>query len=302
MISVTILGNNSAIPAHGRHPTAQVIEIRDQQFLMDCGEGTQLQMQLFGIRRRRINYIFISHLHGDHYFGLIGLITSMGLQGRETPLHIFGPAGLKAIIDLHLSMSSAILPYQIIFEEIQAEDARILLDTPYYSVKCFPVEHRIPCHGFLFTAKSSGRKIDPEKCLAAGIPKSFYPNLKRGEDYIDEKGRTTPNHAVTQKGTADKSYAYCADTKYSDSFLEHIRHVDLLYHESTYLKDNEPKAAERFHSTAGQAAHTALKAEAGRLLLGHYSSRYQDLEGFYLEAREVFGNVEVSVEGQKYVV
>lgn len=301
-IKLTILGNNSAIPANDRHPTAQVLDIREQLFLIDCGEGTQIQMQRYNIRRRRIHYIFISHLHGDHYFGLIGLLTSMALMGRTADLHLFGPPLLQDIINLHLSVANTVLSYNLIFTGIQEGESRLLVDTSHYAVSCFPVEHRIACHGFLFTAKSSGRKLDPEKCRQYEVPAAFYPHLKQGEDYVRRDGFVVKNDLVTIPGPPDKQYAYCADTLYTHSYLEHIKGADALYHESTYLADNVQKAGERFHSTAGQAAELALAAGAKRLFLGHFSSKYTDLSGFYEEASAIFPDVEVTTEGTTYEI
>jgi ribonuclease Z len=301
-IKLTILGNNSAIPAYDRHPTAQVIDIREQQFLIDCGEGTQMQMQRYNIKRRRINYIFISHLHGDHYFGLIGLLTSMGLMSRTTPLHVFGPAMLQEIINLHLSVAGVKLPYEIIFTALEEGVSSLLVDTPYYVVKSFPVEHRIACHGFLFTAKSSGRKLNPEKCREYEIPSSFYPHLKQGEDYTRRDGFVIKNELVTEPGPKDKSYAYCADTRYTLSYLEHIKGADAMYHESTYLDDLRERAIERFHSTALQAAELAKIAGIQKLFLGHFSSKYQDLSVFHTEASSIFPDVEVTTEGITYEI
>ena len=301
-IKVTILGNNSALPAYDRHPTAQVVDIREQQFLVDCGEGTQIQMQRYNIRRRRINYIFISHLHGDHYFGLIGLLTSMGLMGRTADLHLFGPPMLKDIIDLHLSSANTILPYTIVFTPLEEGTARQLVDSSHYAVHCFPVEHRIPCHGFAFTCKSGGRKLLPEKCKEYEVPAAFYPHLKNGEDYTRRDGFLVKNEWVTEPGPADKRYVYCADTMHTLSFLSHIRNADAMYHESTYLDDHRERATERFHSTAAQAAELAKAAGAKRLFLGHFSSKYQDLTAFYAEASAIFPDVEVTVEGTTYEI
>lgn len=301
-IKLTILGNNSAIPGNDRHPTAQVIDIHDQLFLLDCGEGTQIQMQRYGVRRKRINYIFISHLHGDHYFGLIGLLTSMGLMGRTLPLHLFGPPQLKEIIDLQLAVANTTLPFEILFESLQPGQVQLLVDTAHFQVKAFPVEHRIDCHGFVLHAKNKGRKIIPEKCREYEVPSAFYTHLKEGSDYTRKDGKIILNEWVTEPGPKEKSYAYCADTKYTLSFLEHIENVDALYHESTYLHDLEERAAERFHSTARQAAEIAKTANAGRLFLGHFSSKYGELNGFYEEASAVFPNVEVSVEGTTYEI
>lgn len=301
-IKVTILGNNSALPAYDRHPTSQVVDIREQQFLIDCGEGTQIQMQRYGIRRRRINYIFISHLHGDHYFGLMGLLTSMGLLGRTAELQVFGPPMLKDIIDLQLSVAGTVLPYPILFTAVEEGEARLLVDTSHYSVHCFPVEHRIPCHGFAFTAKSGGRKLLPERCKEYEVPSAFYAHLKNGEDYERKDGFLVKNEWVTEAGPASKRYVYCADTVYTHSFLDHIHNADAVYHESTYLDDHRERAAERFHTTAAQAAELAKAAGAKRLLLGHFSSKYQDLTAFYSEASAIFPDVEITIEGMTYEI
>lgn len=302
MIKLTILGNNSALPAFGRHPTSQVVEIEDQLFLVDCGEATQIQMQRFNIRRRRINYIFISHLHGDHYFGLMGLITSMGLMGRTAPLSIFGPAALKDIIDLQLLVAATTLPYPLLFTALEADRSQILLDERHYQVTSFPVQHRIPCHGFSFTLKHPERRLLPEACKKYEIPTYFFNRLKLGADYIRKDGSIVNNEWVTERGKPDKTYVYCADTRYTEDILPFISNADAIYHESTYLDDNRDKAHERFHSTALQAATLADRARAKRLFLGHFSSKYQDLHLFYLEASKVFPNVEVTVEGTTYEI
>ncbi len=299
-IKLTILGNNSAIPGNDRHPSAQIIDIHDQQFLVDCGEGTQMQMQRYSIRRKRINYIFISHLHGDHYFGLIGLLTSMGLMGRTLPLYLFGPQGIKDIIDLQLSVANTVLPFEMIFKALKENEAELLVETPHFKVQSFPVEHRIPCHGFLFKAKNNGRKINPEKCREYEIPSAFYRYLKEGSDYTRKDGVEVKNEWVTESGPHEKSYAYCADTKYTLSFLEYIKNADAIYHESTYLHDLKERAEERFHSTAQQAAELALEANIGHLYLGHFSSKYSELTPFYDEASKVFVNVTVTEEGMTY--
>lgn len=302
MIKLTILGNNSAVPAHGRHPTAQVIEIKDQLFLMDCGEGTQIQMQRYKIKKSKINYIFISHLHGDHYYGLIGLITSMGLTGRINPLYVFGPPGLKEVINLHLEISNAKLPYLLIFEEISTDQSGVILESQDFEVRCFPVEHRIPCHGFIFSQRNKDRKINPEKCTQLNVPFSFYPQLKKGIDFEDNQGNRIQNEELTFSPDPEKTYVFCADTRFTESFLPYIQEADLLYHESTFLNIDAEKASTRFHSTAGQAAQIALLAKAKRLLLGHYSSRYIEVNSFYLEAKEIFSDVEVSIEGMTYEI
>lgn len=298
-MKVTILGNNSALPAYGRSPTAQVVTLYGQDILIDCGEGTQVRMQQYGIRWRHLDHIFISHLHGDHYFGIFGLITSMNLLGRTGALHLYAPAPLEGLIKDMLAIANTELAYPFFFHP-HPEGPAELVDHKLFSVKCFPVEHRIPCYGFVVTRKTRGRKLLPDKAAAAGIPAYFYDRLKRGEDYTDKEGRVIQNELVTEEGPQPKRYAFCADTVYTDSFLEHIQDVDMIYHESTYLSDNEDRAKARFHSTAAQAAMIAKKANAKTLLLGHYSSKYRDLTQFREEAAAIFPNVLATEEGAAY--
>ncbi len=300
MFGVTILGNNSALPAYDRHPTSQVVTLNDQVLMIDCGEGTQMQLSRYKIRRSRINHIFISHLHGDHYFGLPGLITSLGLLGRENPLNIYGPAQLEGIIMPLLNAAEAHLPYQLIFNAITTEG--VLLDTEKFLVECFPVIHRIECWGFLIKEKRKPRKINKETIGRYNIPTSFYERLKDGEDYTDENGETVKNDKVTIANAAGKSYAYCADTLYNEEMTAKIQNVNLLYHEATYLKILEQKAAERFHSTSVQAGKIAQLAHAKRLIIGHFSSKYETLDDFLTETREAFPNTQLALEGVTYLV
>jgi ribonuclease Z len=270
--------------------------------LLDCGEGTQMQMSRYGVRWRRLSHIFISHLHGDHYFGLPGLLNSMSLLGRTSPLTLWGPPALETVIDgIRAASGGWELSYPLEFHPLP-EGAATLVDTPYFSVNCFPVEHRIACHGFLVERKTRGRKLLPDKAREAGIPAFFWDRLKNGKDYVHDDGRITPADSVTTDGPVPKRYAYCADTRYTLSFLEHIRDADLLYHESTFLEADAAKAAERYHSTARQAAEIAKAAGVKALLLGHYSSRYRDLEPFRAEAAEVFPHVQATIEGAAYEV
>ena len=303
MFGVTILGNNSALPAYDRHPTAQVITLNDRLFLFDCGEGTQMQMNRYKIRRSRIQHIFISHLHGDHYFGLAGLLTSMSLSDRKAPLHIFAPQDLELIIKLQVMASDTALPYDLFFHPIKKEG--ILVDEPQFSVSCFKVYHRIDAWGFLLKEKRKQRKIDAEKVKQyPAIPLSFYEHLQNGEDYIAPDGTVIKNEAVTYANTPPKSYAFSADTIFSPSIAEEIKGVTMLYHEATYLKDLEERAASRHHCTTVQAATIARLAGAQKLLIGHFSSQY-DNDKLYLfeeEAKEVFPNVELALEGVTYEV
>jgi ribonuclease Z len=298
MLAVTILGNNSALPAFDRHPTAQVVTLDDHLFLVDCGEGTQQQLARYRIRWSRINYIFISHLHGDHYFGLSGLLHSMGLLHREHELHLFAPAPLKQILDLQLEAAANVLPYKLHFHALEGEN--VLVKHEKFKVSCFTTRHRIPCWGFRFDQVRAPRKVNPEKAIQHGVPAAFFDRLKWGEDYVNKKGETIKNELVTIEGPKPKSYVYSADTLYDEELIEKVKGVDLLYHEATYLKELEKRAALRFHSTTTQAACIAKSAKVGRLLIGHFSSKYDKLELFEQEACEVFANTSLALEGVTY--
>lgn len=300
MLAVTILGNNSAIPAFDRHPTAQVITLDDHLFLVDCGEGTQTQMNKYKIRRSRINHIFISHLHGDHYFGLIGLVTSMGLLGRHQDLNLYGPAQLIDIFNLQLKVADTQLPYKLIFHPLGEEG--ILVKDTRFQISCFRVFHRIECWGFIFRQVRPPRRVNPEKARISGVPSSFFDRLKWGEDYETQQGVIVPNKSVTDSAPAPKSYAYSADTIYHPEVAEKVTGVNLLYHEATYLKDLEERAVNRFHCTTVQAAAIAKSAGVQHLIIGHFSSKYDRLDEFEREAREVFPNTDLALEGVTYLV
>lgn len=298
MLAVTILGNNSALPAFDRHPTAQVVTLDDHLFLIDCGEGTQMQMAKYRIRRSRIQHIFISHLHGDHYFGLIGLITSMGLLGREHDMHLYAPAPLKEMIDLQLKVADTSLPFTLHFHPLT--DEGIIVKEEKFCVRSFKVYHRIPCWGFRFEQVKAPRKLLPEKAIEFGIPAVFFDRLKWGENYTHKDGKVILNEWVTTEAPKPKSYAYSADTIYDERIIEKVKGVDLLYHETTYLKDLADRAAKRFHCTTEQAASIATQAGAGKLLIGHFSSKYESLNEFESEAKAIFPNTEVAIEGVTY--
>ena len=244
-----------------------------------------------------MNHIFISHLHGDHYFGLIGLLNSLALNNRLTDLHIYAPQKLKSIIDIQ--MDGAGFPFQLYFHQLEKEG--ILFEDKKISVECFEVNHRIECWGFLFREKKNPRKIFADKVKDYRVPKSFYENLHRGEDYVNENNEVIKNEILTVPVDPPKSYAYCADTAFHEPIAEKIKGVDLVYHESTYLAELEKKAADRFHSTSKQAATIAKKAGAKKLLLGHFSSMYDTLEKFKEEACGIFENTEIAEEGTCYL-
>jgi ribonuclease Z len=299
VLAVTILGNNSAIPAFDRHPTAQVITLDDHLFLVDCGEGTQTQMNKYKIRRSRINHIFISHLHGDHYFGLIGLVTSMGLLGRTQDLNIYAPAELMDIFALQLRVADTQLPYKINFHPLKEES--VLVTDQRFEISCFRVYHRIICWGFIFRQIRPPRRVNPEKARLAGIPSAFFDRLKWGENYETQQGSIIENQTVTDPAPRPRSYAYSADTIFNPEVALKVRGVDLLYHEATYLKDLEERAAKRYHCTTIQAASIAKKAEVRQLLIGHFSSKYDRLDDFEKEAKEIFPQTSLALEGVTYL-
>ncbi|HEU4607581.1 MAG TPA: ribonuclease Z [Chitinophagaceae bacterium] len=300
MLGITILGNNSSLPAYDRHPTAQVVTLDDHLFLVDCGEGTQMQLARYRIKWGRINHIFISHLHGDHYFGLPGLLNSMGLLHRETDVHVYGPPMLEEIIRLQLQAAQTLLSYPLYFHCIEEEG--VLVETDKFRVSCFATRHRIPCYGFRFDQIKAPRKVDPERAIARGIPAAFYDRLKWGEDYRNKEGILIPNEMVTLPARKPYSYAYSADTIFDERLIEKCWQVDILYHETTYLKEAAERAAARFHSTTVQAAHIALKAGVKQLLIGHFSSKYEKSDMFEQEAKSVFPNTLLALEGVTYKV
>ena len=300
MFAVTILGNNSAVPAFDRHPTSQVVTMNGNNFLVDCGEGTQIQMINYKIRRSKISHIFISHLHGDHYFGLVGLLNSFSLLSRIQDLHVFGPAPLQEIIELQLRVADTKLSYNIYFHTIT--DEGILVEEEKYRVRCFKTTHRIECYGFVFEEKKQRRKLLIDKAKEHGVPASFYDRLKLGENYTNKQGEVIQNEWVTTAGARGRSYAYCADTRYEEKIIPHIQGADLIYHETTYLDFLQERADQRFHCTSKQAATIAKKAEVKKLLIGHFSSKYDTLDEFETEAREVFPDTELALEGTTYLV
>lgn len=300
MFGVTILGNNSAIPAFDRHPTAQVVTLDDQLLLFDCGEGTQMQCSVYKIRRSRINHIFISHLHGDHYFGLIGLLTSFSLLARTADLHLYAPAPLWQILQLQLDAAGTQLCYPLHFHPIESET--LLVNEKRFTVECFATKHRIECWGFIVREKKKPRKINKEAITGYEIPAAFYDRLKEGEDYVTRQGTVIANEMVTIPSKPARSYAFAADTIYDESLAGKVKGVTMLYHESTYLKDQMQRAAERFHCTTEQAARIAEKAGVQKLLIGHFSSKYELLDAFLKEAQEIFPATQLALEGTTYQI
>jgi ribonuclease Z len=257
MLSVTILGNNSAVPAFNRHPTSQVVTHDGNNYLVDCGEGTQIQMIKYKIRRGRISHIFISHLHGDHYYGLVGLINTFGLLSHKQELHVYGPSPLQEIIEMQLKVADTTLPYPLHFHTINGN--AILVDNDKIRIKCFRTQHRIECYGFLFEEKEGKRKLMIDKVRKLDIPVSFYGSLQSGLDYITPRGKRIANDSVTTPPGKARKYAFCADTRYDEGLIEHIYGFDTIYHETTYLDNMKDRAFERFHTTTKEAGTIARK-------------------------------------------
>lgn len=265
--------------------------------LIDCGEGTQTQLSRYKCKSLRINHIFISHLHGDHYLGLMGLLFTMHLLRRTTPLNIYGPKGLDQIITTQLKYSDSALNYQINFHTLSGQ-RELLLDTNLLTVHSFPIYHRIPCVGFVIKEKTKPRRIIKET-IPDDIKLEELANLKKGKDVLDREGKVKyANSKYTRPPRKSRSYAYCSDTKYDERIIEHIKGVDLLYHEATFLKEKELWAAETFHTTTAQAGKIASKANVGELLIGHFSARYKDLTVFLNETKTEFERTRLAIEGE----
>ncbi|MDB5131924.1 MAG: ribonuclease [Mucilaginibacter sp.] len=299
---VTILGSSSATPIFNRNPTAQILNINDRLYLIDCGEGTQQQMLRFDVKASRIDHIFISHIHGDHYLGLVGLLSSLHLNGRKKPLKIYGPARLKEIIDLQLSYSETTLQYPVEFNFTNPEKAEVILDTPDVSVETIPLDHRIACTGFLFREKKRLRKLIKDKLEHANIPVEYYTALKKGADYVAPDGRVIQNDTVTIDSEEPKTYSYCSDTLYNEMYFKQINNSTMLYHEATFLNNMLERAGETHHTTALQAGEIALRTNTKKLLIGHFSARYKTLNELLDEARSVFPETELAVEGKTFVI
>jgi ribonuclease Z len=300
---VTILGSNSAIPAHGRNQTSQLIQVGGSYLLLDCGEGTQIQLRKFKLKFSRIDFIFISHLHGDHFYGLMGLISSFHLVKRERLLTIFGPQGLDEIITVQLKHSKSNLGFPLRFISTKTEKAELILEEKSFRVYSFPLQHRISCTGFLIEEKQGLRNLVKEKLQQHKLSIEAINTIRSGKDYLDANGNVlfaVSEFAHEQKPT--RKYAYCSDTIYDPSIVGTIKGVDLLYHEATFDDMEAERAGSTFHSTARQAAMIAKSAGVKKLLLGHYSSRYKDLTVLSEQAKEVFTESYLSEEGITYSI
>ena len=300
--SVTILGTGAAIPTSDRNPTAHLVEVRNHLFLLDCGEGTQMQLRKSSIRFQRISHIFISHLHGDHYFGLIGLLNTFHLLGRTQELHLYGIIQLKEIIDLQLEHSGTNLAYPLIFHPFETGISCLILEDDQVTVSTIPLNHRIPTCGFLIKEKPEKRKIRKDFVTNVRIPVHEFEKIKEGEDFTDENGHVHLNNLITYDPPAERSYAYCTDTAYHEPIIPIIRNCDLLYHEATFMEDKAADARAKFHSTAREAATIAQKANVRKLVIGHFSARYKEVESLLGEARAVFPETVLGEDGMRIEV
>lgn len=301
-MKLTILGCYSATPRAFTNPTAQVLDIKGNLFLIDCGEGTQVQLRKFKIKFSRIKHVFISHLHGDHFYGLIGLISTFRLLGRETDLHIYGPKGIKEVITLQLRLAKSYGGFQLIFHELTATTSTLVYEDEKVSVHTIPLDHRVYTNGYLFKEKLGERKLNIDAVLNNDIELCDYRNIKLGKDVENKKGELIPNTKLTFDPEPPKSYAFCSDTKYTESVVPIIKGVTTLYHESTFLEAHASLCEKTKHSTAKQAATIAFKANVKQLILGHYSTRYSNLEEFKNEASTVFENVFLADDGKEFIV
>lgn len=296
LFRVTILGCNSAIPTSKRKPTAQLLNVAERFFLIDCGEGTQMQLRKHRIKMQRINHVFISHLHGDHYFGLIGLLSSLHLLGRDKELHLYAPPALKEIIDLQLAASNTTLRYPLCFHPLSFDKPAKLMEDNHLEVYTIPLQHSVPCCGFLFREKQRPRRMSREKVAQYQIPPHLIEGIKDGADY-EYEGETIPHKELTLAAMKSRSYAFCSDTAYHEPIVEQIKGVDLLYHEATFMTDLLDRAEKTMHSTAAQAATIASKAQVEKLVVGHFSSRYTNLTPLLEEAQLIFPKTELASEG-----
>jgi ribonuclease Z len=302
-LKLTILGCHSATPRVNANPTSQFLEIKNHNFLIDCGEGTQVQLRKYGVKFSKIKHIFISHLHGDHFFGLIGLISTFRILNRENALHIYGPKGLKEIISLQLKLTKSWTIYPLIFHELKSKKSELIFEDEKVEVYTIPLNHRIYTNGFLFKEKLGERKLNmAEIAKYKEIEICDYQNLKIGRDFKSEHGEIIKNEVLTLDPHMPKSYAFCSDTSYLPTIVSIIKNVTCLYHESTFLKDKENLATSTKHSTAEQAAQIAKDSNVNELIIGHFSSRYKNKQLFLDEAKTIFENTVLAEEGKTFEI
>ncbi len=297
-----ILGSSSALPTSIRFPSAYVVQMHERIFLIDCGEGAQIQLRRYKIKLGRLNHILISHIHGDHTFGLFGLLSSFNLIGREHDLHIYCPPDLESILETHFEMFNIQLNYSLVYHHMNCKQSSIIFEDEKIIVDSFPVKHRIPTCGFLFREKPLPRSLRKDMIENYDIPIKNRPEIKMGADFITRSGEKISNEILTTDPPAPRSLAYCTDTLYHRGLVTKIRGVNLLFHESTFIEDEASRAKETYHSTARQAAMIAREAKVKQLVLGHFSARYKDLNPLLSEAREVFSETELAEDGKIFMI
>lgn len=298
-MQLTILGNGSGGAFQGRNYTAQMLHAGNQYFLIDCGEGTQQQTWRLRLPLDKVQQVFISHLHGDHVFGLIGVLTSFALKSRTAGIEIFAPKGLQELVDVHHRICGVRIEYPLTIHEVDTEVSKVVFENKNLEVWTIPLHHRVPTTGWLFREKPKPNHILPEKIELYQIPFSKIPDVKNGADFTLPDGSLIPNAELTAPAAPPKSYAFCSDTAFHPPVAEWVRGVDLLYHEGTFMEAQRAYAEITFHSTAGDAAEIARRAGAKRLLLGHFSNRYDDLAGHLAEAQAIFPNTALAEEGKR---
>lgn len=301
-MQLTILGCNAATPRKNAQTTAQLLEICGQMVLIDCGEGTQIQLRKLGVKFARIQHIFISHLHGDHFYGLIGLISTFRLLGRTADLHVYGPKGIKEIITLQLKLAKSWTDYKLFFHELEETYSTMILDHEKFTVETLPLDHRVYTNGYLFREKVGKRKINSAAVADYGVDVADMENLKQGKDIQLANGDWVENHRLTFDPAPPESYAFCSDTAFKPDLAALVKGVNCLYHEATFLALHQDLAEKTKHSTAAEAAQIAAKAEVKQLILGHFSSRYPDLTPFVTQAQEHFQNVHLAEDGKVFAI
>jgi ribonuclease Z len=300
---LTILGTSSALPTSNRYPTAQVLNVRGRFFLIDCGEGTQTQMRKYKIGFSKINHIFISHLHGDHIFGLIGLISTFALLGRTADLHLYAHSEIQGFLAPQIKfLYPENIPFKIVYHPLNLRKEQLIYEDKAVTIYSFPLDHRIPTCGFRFAEKPVLPNLIPEKLKEYNIPIRNRQAIKEGADFITNNGETVPNSELVVNKHKTRNFAFCSDTRHNESYIESIRDVDLLYHEATFARDNQALAKTTFHSTGEDAARVALKANVGKLIIGHFSARYKDHTTILKEAQAIFSNAEATSEGQVFSI
>lgn len=299
---VTILGSGAAVPTLRRNPTSQYVVCNDRHILIDCGEGTQMQIRNYGIRFQRLTHILISHLHGDHFFGLVGLLSTMHLMGRDKGITVYGPKELESIIKSQLEIGGAKLDFDLQFVATDPKNSQLIFEDKLIEIHSFPLKHRIPTTGFLIREKAKEFNLNSEAIKGSGLKIEHFHLLKKGEDVLDEDGQIFRFKDYTFPPKASYSYAFCSDTKYDLSIVPYVKDVSVLYHEATFTEKDSERAKATFHSTAAQAADIAKRANVGKLYLGHLSARYESTAAHLSEAAKFFDNTEVVEDGMKFTI